>query len=58
MYFHPKIAGKFIIAILMMMGVGGLWRAFFCEMVQVAVEIASFWAFGFQLDGEMMNAKF
>jgi len=39
------------------MGEGGFLSAFFCEMVQVAVEIARFWAFGFQLDSEMMNAK-
>ena len=47
------------LTLLVMMGMveGGFLSAFFCEMVQVAVEIARFWAFGFQLDGEMMNAK-
>ena len=44
--------------ILVMMGVGegGFLGAFFCEVVEVAVEITRFGAFGFQLDGQVVNA--
>ena len=42
-----------------MMGVGegGFLRTLFCEVVEITVEVIHFRTFGFQLDGEMMNAK-
>ena len=36
---------------------GGFLGTFFCEMVEVAVEIFRFGTFSFQLDCEMVNAE-
>ena len=47
---------KVRLSMLMGMGEGGFLSAFFCEVVEVAVEDICFWAFGFQLDGQVVNA--
>jgi hypothetical protein len=39
------------------MGEGRFLGTFFCEMVEVAVEIFRFGAFSFQLNGQVVNAK-